>query len=219
VPRSDSKLAPSFATTWFERLEVLEEAGAVEAHGVPNFPRYFTCQLSDSDLDYWVALHVQTSHNGSEVVGLQCAPRPDQPLVSVDMPSVIKVAKQLDAPRFLRFMVMAVKAERLGIRFDEVVGPETKGNREALQRLVEVLDAEDEIKPRRYRPRHGATLQHAAAVYRAAFAFGEHPTRAVQKACGPMGYSTASALVREARAAGLLPPATKGKPGWTEGES
>jgi transposase len=69
---------------------------------------------------------------------------------------------------------------------------------------------------RRYTRRGPVLLEEVARVYREAFEAGENPTAAVQNMRPPTGYSTAAAWVRQARKAGLLPPAVKGRPGWKD---
>jgi hypothetical protein len=61
-----------------------------------------------------------------------------------------------------------------------------------------------------------ALLQEVAHVYAEAFRVGKPPTAAVQDMRPDVAYSTAARWVRQARQAGLLPPAVQGQPGWAE---
>ena len=63
-----------------------------------------------------------------------------------------------------------------------------------------------------------AYLREVAALYRAAYAAGEHPTKTIAKQCH-VGRSTAGRLVKRARDRGFLGPALKQKAGEADKET
>jgi hypothetical protein len=215
-PRKRRPLAPRYGAARIELVEPLVPVGAVRAHGTDRFPAFFTFQVFDEELPYTVVLHVQTNSQGSAPTGAQVVPLPggwdwEQPL-----PAVKTVLQEMELDDFVADAVGAVVADAARISWRDALS-EDPAVREAAQRRLQVaVNAAKGYRQRRYTPRGPALLEEVARVYTEAFMAGKNPTVAVQEMRPPTGYSTAAAWVRQARKAGLLPPAVKGRPGWKE---
>lgn len=77
--------------------------------------------------------------------------------------------------------------------------------------LNDVADAFAAPRGRRHPHDPPERLRRAAAIYREAFSAGQPPTKAVEEAL-VISRSAAGKLVARARAAGLLPPTSQGRP-------
>lgn len=199
---------------------MVEAVGTVKAHGIDAFPRYFTFQVLDPDLPYVVALHVHTVQgklNPSAATGAQVAPLPGDDL-SRPLPSIESVLARMQVDDFVADAVGVQVALYHKLRYEDLLSPDREVRTAALANLQAGVDVAEGYRPRRYSRRGRALLEEVARIYIAAMEAGEHPTRAVKERVegGPNGYSTAAAWVSQARAAGLLPPAIKGRPGWVE---
>jgi hypothetical protein len=215
-PRKRQVLAPRYGVARIELVEPLMPVKTLVAHGTAKFPAFFTFQIVDSALPYTVVLHVQTNSQGSAPTGAQIVPLPggwdwEQPL-----PAVKTVLHEMELDDFVADAVGAVVAEAERVPWRDALSDDPAVRDAALQQLQVAVDAAAAYRQRRYTPRGPALLEEVARVYTEAFKAGQNPTVAVQNMRPPTGYSTAAAWVRQARKAGLLPPAVKGRPGWKE---
>jgi hypothetical protein len=208
-----------------EFVPELPQTGSVRAYGVDNFPAYFCFQVFDARLPYTVVLHVHTvegrGKNLSAVTGQQIAPLPGEG-IDMPLPAVSAVIAEMDVEEFVADAIGTKVGERLGLRPVDLLAADPDARANARELLQVALSVANSRRPRRYNLRGAALLNEVARVYIDAVNAGDAaPTRAVQQqvAGGHNGYSTAASWVRQARAAGLLPPAVKGRPGWKAEES
>jgi hypothetical protein len=215
-PRKRRLLAPRYGVARIELKAPLAPPNTLAAHGTDRFPAFFTFEVSDEQFPYTIVLHVHTNSRGSAPTGAQVVPLPggwdwEQPL-----PAVKTVLQEMDVDEFVADAVGAVVAEAERIPWRDVLSEDPAVREEALQQLQVAVNAAKAYRQRRYTPRGPALLEEVARVYTEAFRAGKNPTAAVQNMRPPTGYSTAAAWVRQARKAGLLPPAVKGRPGWKD---
>ncbi len=217
VPQRKRRLlAPRYGASRIELVEPPVAPETLSAHGTDKFPAFFTFQIFDPELPYTVVLHVQTNSQGSAPTGAQVVPLPggwdwEQPL-----PAVKTVMQEMELDDFVADAIGAVVAEAEQVPWRDVLSEDPVVREAALQQLQVGINAAKAYRQRRYTPRGPALLEEVARVYTEAFKAGQNPTVAVQNMRPPTGYSTAAAWVRQARKAGLLPPAVKGRPGWKE---
>jgi hypothetical protein len=176
----------------------------VAAYGVDKFPRYFMFAIDDPALPYHVFVHVHTASDGkSAATGVQVSPRGQD--LSPPVPGVTTVIEDIRLNDFV--------ADAISLQVFEIAG---EAGEDRTLAIAKALHASLHYEPRRYRRRGHEFLQEVAQVYREAYEAEQNPTAAVQAMEPYTGYSTAAAWVRQARKAGLLPPAVKGRPGWKE---
>jgi hypothetical protein len=208
VPRRRS-LAPRFGPSTVDLLLLPEDPGDVPAHGIEDFPRYVTAVVQDPDLPYGVVMHVHTGADGrSSATGVQVAPHGS---LDAPLPGVTAVLEDMRLNDFVAEAVGLAVLHRERLR-----GSGTASGLGDVLSLARAVRASHSYEPRRYNRRSSVLLEEVARVYREAFEAGKNPTAAVQAIRPPTGYSTAAAWVRQARKAGLLPPAVKGRPGWKD---
>lgn len=188
----------------------------LSAWGTDRFPAFFTFQIFDDALPYTVVLHVQTNSQGSAPTGAQVVHLPggwdwEQPL-----PAVKTVLQEMNVDDFVADAVGAVVAEAERIPWRDALSDDPAIREAALQQLQVAVDAAKGYRQRRYTPLGPAWLEEVARVYAEAFRAGHNPTKAVKNMRPPTSDSTAARWVSQARKAGLLPPAVKGRPGWKE---
>jgi hypothetical protein len=199
--------APRFGPSALALIDPPSEPGRVAAYGVADFPRYFAFSIEDPALPYAIVVHVHTASDGrSSATGVQVAPYGED--LSAPLPGVTTVLEDMRVNDFV--------ADAVSLHVLQIAGEAGEDHTLA---IAKALHATLNYEPRRYRRRGHEFLEEVARVYREAFDAGQNPTAAVQAMQPPTGYSTAAAWVRQARKAGLLPPAVKGRPGWKEEEA